>query len=158
MGKADKRARATGRRGKAAPFVKLPNSLVDSVVYIGLSDKAKTLLVDVIRQYNGKNNGDLDITLKNLKKRGWTSNDTLTRAKQELLQAGLIIQTRQGGKHKCSLFAVAWQAVDECQGKIDVNPTVTPPLMLSRLEQASAPSGGSNKIKSPAPSGGAIAA
>jgi hypothetical protein len=39
------------------------------------------------------------------------------------LAHGFIEQTRQGGKNQCSLYAVTWLAIDECNGKLDVNPT-----------------------------------
>lgn len=158
MGKYDKRARATGRKSKEPPFAMLPNPLLDSSVYVRLSDKAKILLVEVLRQYNGKNNGDMDITLTNMRKRGWNSNDKLTKAKNELIEAGLLVQTRQGGRHKCSLYAITWKPIDDCEGKLDVKPAVTPILSLSRLEKAEMPVLKSGKIKSRVPPHGSIAA
>ncbi len=149
------RTKATGRR-KSPTFAMLPHALLDSAVFVGLSDKAKTLLIDLLRAYNGRNNGNLAITLTTMRARGWTSNDSLTRAKHELLEAGLLIQTRQGGRHKCSLFAIAWQSIDECGGKHDATPTKTPPMMLSKLERVSLPPAGSIKNKNPAPPAGSI--
>jgi len=134
----------------------LPHALLDSAVFVGLSDKAKTLLIDLLRAYNGRNNGNLAITLTTMRARGWTSNDTLTKAKAELLAAGLIMQTRQGGRHKCSLFALSWYGVDDCNGKIEAKPNPAPALVLSKLERVSLPPAGSIKNKNPAPPAGSI--
>ncbi len=127
------------------PFCQVWHELLDSPDYLNLNHPAKTLLFDVMRQYRGNNNGDLCITLSVMKERGWKSNDTLTRAKKELINSGLIIETRQGGRHKCSLFALSFEAVDGCGGKLDVLETLTPPKPLRK-----------NKIG--IPSNGAVAA
>ena len=35
--------------------------------------------------------------------------------------------SRQGGLHQCSLYAVTFYRVDECEGKLDISPTPSPP-------------------------------
>ncbi len=123
------RKRTTGRGG-TPPFFQLPHNLLDLPVFSKLSHPSKSLLLDVARQYNGHNNGDLCVTLKVMQKRGWTSNSTLRRALQGLLDAKLLVMTRQGGLNQCSLFALTWLAIDECKGKLDVQPTSSPPIPL----------------------------
>lgn len=54
---------------------------------------------------------------------GWRSRDTLERALHQLIDAGLIELTRQGGLNRCSLYALTWHAIDECGGKLDVPAT-----------------------------------
>jgi hypothetical protein len=54
---------------------------------------------------------------------GWHSQGSVHKALTELLALGFIEQTRQGGKNQCSLYAVTWLAIDDCKGKLDVNPT-----------------------------------
>lgn len=120
-----------GRKGGSPPFVRLFHSLLDSPRYISLSHPAKTLLVDMARHYNGRNNGDLCVTLKVMRVRGWRSNSTLRRALKALLGAELIMLTRQGGRNPCSLYAFTWLPVDECGGKLDIKPTATPPIPLT---------------------------
>ncbi len=52
-----------------------------------------------------------------MKKRGWTSNDVLHRAKLELVERGLIIQTRQGGLNAgANLYAVTWLVITNFVG------------------------------------------
>lgn len=83
--------------------------------------------MDLVAQYKGDNNGDLCAAWTLMKKRGWRSRDTLSKARRELLKAEWIIVTRQGGRHLPTLFALTFFAVDECGGKLDMKPTHTPP-------------------------------
>lgn len=110
-------------RSESGGFFKLPHAVMDSPSYRSLSGSAVKLLNDLGRQYRGHNNGDLSAAWKVLRMRGWKSRDTITRALAELLELGLIEKTRQGGLHLCSLYALTWQAIDECGGKLDVPAT-----------------------------------
>lgn len=110
-------------RADGGGFLKLPHAVMDSPAYIGLSGSAVKLLADLGRQYRGHNNGDLSAAWKIMRARGWRSRDTLARALAELLASGMIEKTRQGGLHLCSLYALTWHAIDECNGKLDVPAT-----------------------------------
>lgn len=122
-------------RGKSRPFIMLHLRLFDSEKFVSLSDKAKLLLITAFRQYKGHNNGDICLAKKALEPWGWgKSNDTLSRAKRELECAGLLIKTRQGGLHQGpDLYALAWEPIDECGGKLDIGPTTKPLLRLTEL-------------------------
>lgn len=104
----------------------LRKDIINSEQYARLSHKAVKLLVDVLEQYNGGNNGDLCITMSVMKKKGWISSGTLHAAKDELVNKGWLELTRQGGRHKCSLYAVSFYKIDECGGKHDRRCTTTP--------------------------------
>ena len=116
------RKKATGRRERGT-FFGLPHAVMDSPNYTQLSSKGVRLLNDLGRQFNGSNNGDLCAAWSVMEKRGWKSRSTLHYAIQELLHFEFVTQTRQGGRHKCSLYALTWLAIDECKGKLDVNET-----------------------------------
>jgi hypothetical protein len=118
-------------RGGSPPFFQLYHRLLDSHHYINLPHTAKSLLIDMCRQYNGRNNGDLCVTLTVMKARGWNSNSTMRKALKALMEAKLVLLTRQGSINKCSLYAFSWLAIDECGGKLEVNATRTPPIQLS---------------------------
>ena len=120
-----KRERFRGRRDNGT-FFRVPTSVLDSANYIGLSLKARALLLDMGAQFRGRNNGDSCIAWSWARKRGWRSKDTLRRAMLELLAAGMIEQTRQGSMHWPSLFAFSWIEIHECDGKLDVSSTATP--------------------------------
>ena len=126
-----KNINAKGRRQKSQ-FLALPHEILRSPAYRSLSPSAVKLLVDVGLQFNGRNNGNLSICMSEMRKQGWRSTATLNRAKKELLAAGLLEQTRQGGLNMGpNLFALTWQSIDECPRKDgrrrhDVNPTNIP--------------------------------
>lgn len=66
-----------------------------------------------------------------MQKHGFNSRDTLQRAKQQLLDANLIVETRPGRFTNpggiCPLYALTWLPVDECKGKdLIVKPTTKP--------------------------------
>lgn len=106
----------------------LPAVLLAHKDFKTLSAKATKLLIDLGSQFNGYNNGDFCITLSIMKHRGWCSNDSLTKAKKELLAADLIFQTRQGGLNMGpNLYCITWQPIHECKGKLDVKSTTTSP-------------------------------
>lgn len=88
-----------------------------------LSHKAAHMLDNLIAQFKGNNNGDLSAAPKIMKLFGWTSQGSIHSALTELLGLGFIEQTRQGGKNQCSLYAVTWLPIDECNNKLDVRPT-----------------------------------
>ena len=117
---------AKGRGTKSPPFVQVFHHLIDSENYRSLSPRAVKLLIDVLRFYNRRNNGDLAITPKLMKPMGWTSNDQLAKATIELEHYGFLKKSRQGGRHVCNLFAVTFYPVNECDGKHELTPSKIP--------------------------------
>jgi len=100
----------------------LPHRLLKSEEFASLSPRAVKLLLEIASKLNGRNNGDLSATFSELSKRGWRSAGTVDKSKKELLEKKWLILTRQGGRNKCSLFAVSWLPVDECNGKLEYPP------------------------------------
>lgn len=125
MSQRSKRERFRGRRDTGW-FFRMPVEVLDSPAYCGLSFKARALLFDMGAQFRGNNNGDLAAPWSWMKARGWKSKDTLRRALDELLEAGMVQLTRQGGLHCPNLYAVTWLPIDECGGKLDVKPNPVP--------------------------------
>ena len=123
---AHSRVKQKGRQAFGS-YVAMPKRILESEEYACLKAFEVKLLMDLYAQHNGRNNGDYCCTWTLMRKRGWRSEDTLNRALTGLLYTGFIIRTRQGGKHKCSLFAVTWLPIDDCAGKLDIRPTVTAP-------------------------------
>jgi hypothetical protein len=108
-------------------FMTLPLSVINGRAYIEAGPHARMLLVDLFAQYRGDNNGDLCACWKFMQARGWRSETTLTKAKRELLDLGLIVETRKGARpNKASLYAVTWCALDHCGGKLDMSPAGFP--------------------------------
>lgn len=110
--KFDKNRQREGER-----FLALPHGVLDSAAFRGLSAYAKALLIDIGRQYMGSNNGALLCSRRKMAEYGWKSADTLTKAKQELLDANLLFQTVQGHRpNKASWYALTWRALDKLDG------------------------------------------
>jgi hypothetical protein len=96
------------------PFLALPYSVLNSKKFTALSARAVKLLIDVAAQYRGDNNGDLSTAWKLMQPRGWRSEETLHRAKLELVEAGFLFETRKGYRpNTCSLFALTWAGLDD---------------------------------------------
>lgn len=98
-------------------FVALPWSVLDCPAFGNLSHPARSLLMEFARQYVRDNNGRLLASSAYLAKRGWKSNDVITRAVRDLVDAGFIFQTAMGHRpNRASWYAVTWRALDKIQG------------------------------------------
>jgi len=130
-------------------FITLPLCVLNGAAYLGVSSHARMLLFDLAAQYRGDNNGDLCAAFSMMKQRGWKSTHTLQAAKLELIEAGLIVETRKGSRpSKASLYAVTWYAMDDCGGKLDISSQSfprsayrlkDPPPVLRRIEKNCTP-------------------
>ncbi len=130
------RSKTHNRKDGSGPFGALPKVVWEHPDYCALSGSAVKLLMDLACQYNGRNNGDLTVAHSVLKLRGWASRGTISRAIQELLDADLVICTREGRftnpGGRCGLYALTWKPIDECPGKdLTVEPKSTPPRKFS---------------------------
>ena len=112
----------------------MPHVVLRSASFSRLSGHAVKLLMDLVAQYKGDNNGDLCTAWTLMQKRGWRSRDTLNKARRELLAGEWIMVARQGGRHKPTLYALTFYAIDECGGKLDVNATHSPSGIWRRHE------------------------
>ena len=119
-----------GKKGRRMndSFVMMPHHVLAHDNFRTLSPRATKFVMDLLAQYRGNNNGDLCAPLSLMRERGWNSSDQLHKAKNELVKTRVIIVTRQGGLNKCSLYAVTWFPIDECNGKLDVASTTTAPV------------------------------
>ena len=115
MSRRSNRPRGRGSR----PFVMFYTDMLQHPSFRGLSPRAVKLLMNVTASYTGFNNGDLAVTLTVMEPFGWKSNDQLRKALAELLHYGFLVQTRQGGRNQCSLYALGWHPNDHCRGKHD---------------------------------------
>ena len=117
----------------------LPFVVIRSQSFANLSSHAVKLLCDLLAQYRGDNNGDLELTWRTMHKRGWASRVTLQKARQELHDGEWIVVSRQGGRHQPSLYAVTFFSIDECGGKLDIRPTGSPSGLWRKNEPAPPP-------------------
>lgn len=103
-------------------YAAVPHRLLDSPAFIGLTDSAKSLLFALFRQLNGRNNGHLQLSQKWLAGYGWRSSGMNRKARDELIERGLIIRTRLGGLNMgTDWFAATWLPISDFSG-LDVSP------------------------------------
>ena len=122
----ERHLRTKGRRTSGS-FLSLPHTLLHHPNFQGLRAKSVKLLIDLAAKYNGRNNGDLCAPLSIMRKKGWSSNEQLFRARNELVERGFLRVSRQGGRNQCTLYALTWQPIDDCGGKLDITATTTAP-------------------------------
>jgi hypothetical protein len=98
-------------------FVALPWTVLDCPAYGRLSHPARSLLIEFARQIGNDNNGRLLASSSYLGKRGWHSDDVISRAKRQLLNEGFIYETVKGHRpNRASWYAVTWRTLDRLPG------------------------------------------
>ncbi len=119
--------RDAAKKRDGTRFVTIPTDVLESTAYLNLSSHARMLLLDILVQYRGNNNGDLCAAWSFMKPRGWRSQATLAKAKSELLDQALIAETRKGGRpNRASLYALTWFALDDCGPKLEMTASAFP--------------------------------
>jgi len=113
-------SRAKGRGNGKGGYFHLPHKISNQENIAKMSHKAKALLVDLGAQYKGYNNGDLSIVWQFMEKRGWRSKGTLYKARDELLENGLIAFTQHGDKKRPTLYALTWREIDKVSDEVSV--------------------------------------
>ena len=124
MGK--NRFKSSQAKQESGGFAPLPFAVIRSQGFAHLSAHAVKLLIDLLGQYKGNNNGDLCAAWTIMQGRGWKSKDTLNKALKELKEGHWVEVTRQGGRHKATLYGLTFYAIDDCNGKLDVLSTSSP--------------------------------
>lgn len=119
MGRDKKRGIAV--RGAWQP---VPLSFLRSRACAQLSLHAAKLLLDLLGMLgpNASRNGDLSLAPAIMRVRGWSGRTSLEAATKELVEAKLLIQTRQGGRKDCSLWGVTLYPLDCDLNKIEARP------------------------------------
>ena len=97
----------------------LPSPVFDTKEYAALRPGEVKLLLDLLMQFNGANNGDLVATWDTMSRRGWRSQRQMQERLHGLLRQGWVVVTRAGGRNLPSLYALTWLAIDACDGKED---------------------------------------
>jgi hypothetical protein len=131
------------RRRQIDAFAMVPVIVLQSIACTTLPNYALRVLFAFAAQFRGRNNGDLALTWSMAKTFGIASREHHVKGIALLLDHGLIVKTRQGGKKPLgpTLYALTWHPVDECNGKLDVSMSMTPSHAWSRwTPSSSAPS------------------
>ena len=123
-----KMSRGQSRKKQAkARFINIDFAVLEHPDFYEANPRCHKMLLYLLRQFNGKNNGDFTAAYSVLRKFGFKSKDTIASTLEELIERGLIVRTRdakfQNPNATCALYAVTWFQMHECDGKLDVKPT-----------------------------------
>lgn len=95
-------------KGDGVRYIRITETVFESVAFRTLPGSAAKLWLDLRAQFYGSNNGQLMLTPKVVERRGWNSPVKLIRARDILLERGLIKYVRKCSPnqfHRASLFA-----------------------------------------------------
>lgn len=100
------------------PFIQISDLVLASEAYKDLSFSARSMLIEMVKYYNGRNNGYIFISKQVLGSRGFSKN-TATKALKELSSHGLIYMTKRGGNLNggCSWYAITWKPINRIEGQ-----------------------------------------
>ena len=99
------------------PYAAIEHRVIDSPAFADLSHSSIRLLLIMVRQLNGTNNGQLQATWSYCKTRGFGSENTLRVAIAELISHGFIYRTRSRGPNKqWAKYAVTWVSIKKREG------------------------------------------
>lgn len=90
-------------------YTAIPDGVMKSPVYPTLSDAAVRLLLELTHFHDGHNNGAIFASYRTLEKRGM-SHSRAERAFTELIQAGLIVKTKDASKQEntADCYMLTW--------------------------------------------------
>jgi|SRR6185437_13613498 len=94
-------------------FVSVPHALLTHPTYGELTGGAAKLLLALLADYVGNNNGHLTATFSRMKRFGFYSKDSLARGIRELLAFGYIVRTKTQHLRSPALYAVTWLPIDK---------------------------------------------
>lgn len=120
-------------------FTMFPHAVLNAPNFLKLSAHACKLLFDLAVQTRGNNNGDLCAAWTVMHPRGWKSHETLEKAIRDLEHFGFLERTRQGGRNKPNLYALTWEKIDHCDGKLDARTLTGVAPGLWKAERADLP-------------------
>tara|TARA_R110001592_G_scaffold337300_1_gene623636 strand:- start:251967 stop:252380 length:414 start_codon:yes stop_codon:yes gene_type:complete len=108
---------ANGRSPFQNSYAGIPRWIMETDSYMKLNGSAVKLLNELCYQARKSNNGDLTLAFHVLKHRGWNSRTTIEKARDELIEADLIVCTREGKflnpGGTCALYGLRWRAINE---------------------------------------------
>ncbi len=98
------------QKTQGEPRYQVPRALADSLAFRSLPMVSKVLWHDLMMQYRGYNNGNINAALSELRHYNWRSGTTLAKGLRYLIAHRLIKETRMGGKRagnlkQCCLYA-----------------------------------------------------
>jgi DNA-binding transcriptional regulator YhcF (GntR family) len=102
-----KRRRLNKRLG--SPHVRLYDWLLNSPAYLSLSSSARAVLIEILHGYNGRNNGQIGLSVRRASERCNIARGTALRAFIELQEKGFIELVTKGAFSRKVPHASEWR-------------------------------------------------
>ncbi|MBA3773998.1 MAG: hypothetical protein H0X13_16355 [Ramlibacter sp.] len=117
-------------------FVPIPKDVLTMPEFRAMPTSAKALMLDLMEQYTGKNNGRLCPSWECMQRYGWASRGTLIRAKVALLDRPFAVLTRKGhAPRTAEWIGFTWWKLDY-EKSMDIEPRDFAHLNFMRLTVA----------------------
>jgi hypothetical protein len=101
-----------GRSKGDGRFILIPHHVLNSLGYQATRPPARAALVELVKRYNGSNNGSIGLSSRDLARLCKISKDSAAKAIQELENVGLIETVEKGsfnrGNRRASEFRLLW--------------------------------------------------
>ena len=100
------------KKRASARYISIDYAVLEHPDFYEANPRCHKMLLYLLRQFNGRNNGDFSAAYSVLKKFGFRSKDTIASTLEELIERGLIVRTSES-KFKntnasCDFYAVTW--------------------------------------------------
>jgi DNA-binding transcriptional regulator YhcF (GntR family) len=117
------RQNKTGRSKGTRPFIMLMNAIYDHPAFKALTPHSKAIYFDIRRRYNGLNNGDIHMSVREAAACCGCGNGTAHKALKMLENHGFIVTTLPGLVHGTARRATTFRLTDEADSKNNMAPT-----------------------------------
>ena len=105
-----------GRNRGGGQFVRLDHDLIMSPAWEGLSTQARAVLIQVAKRYNGRNNGTLGASVRDMATECRINKNTASKALGELIDAGFLELAQAGSfsfkKRHAAEYRLTWEKCD----------------------------------------------
>ncbi len=109
-------------RSKGHSFVMLRHDVMDSLAWRSLSPNARCVWLEIMRRYNGINNGEMPLSCREAAELCSISKNTASRAFTELQEKGFIKISRYAGFKNKHRVSTRWIVTHErCDDKPPTN-------------------------------------
>ena len=114
---AKRRGQSGARTTTNHRYAAVEHRVIDSPAFADLTFSARSLLLVITRQLTRDNNGHLQATFSYMRRFGFDSDRTVTRAVADLIAHGFIYRTRTGGYQQgAAQYAVTWLSISRKEG------------------------------------------
>ena len=107
-----------GRSRKGERFVKLDHWLLKTPAWQALGPVARAIYVELAQRYNGSNNGEIALSVRDAAKLVHVAKDTATKAFRELEDKGFVIRVVCGSFNWKLRHATTWELTAYAMGEI----------------------------------------